>query len=107
MSSFPSYLTIKSYYDKGYWDIDQVAKAVELNRITTKQYETITGSEYPNNHLATAVEVNSEDTPDYMRSASPVSGGAVLDSTVTDSTASTSATVSGSAVAGTDSAEKA
>lgn len=102
MSSFPSYLLIKSYYDKGYWDVDQVGKAVELNRITPNQYATITGSEYPNNHLSTAVEVDSKDISDYMQSAIPVSGGTVL-----DSTASTSATVSGSAVAGTDSAKKA
>lgn len=96
MSSFPSYLTIKSYYDKGYWDIDQVAKAVELNRITTKQYETITGSEYPDSHLATAVKVAPEDIPESMKSSSPVSDGFAP-----DSTASTSA------VADTDSAEKA
>ena len=75
MNSFPSYLMIKNYYDKGYWKLDQVDKAVELNCITTYQYETITGSEYPNKHLSTAVEVDSKDIPDYMQSASPVSGG--------------------------------
>ena len=74
MNSFPSYLMIKSYYDKGYWDLNQVDKAVESNRITTNQYETITGSEYPNKHLSTAIEVDSKDIPDYMQSTSPVSG---------------------------------
>lgn len=101
MSSFPSYLMIKSYYDKGYWGIDQVAKAVELNRITTKQYETIIGSEYPNNYLATAVEVDSEDIPESMKISSPVSDGFAPDSTVPDRATSTSV------VADTDSAEKA
>ena len=75
MNSFLGYLMIKSYYNRGYWDLNQVDKAVELNRITTNQYETITGSEYPNKHLSTAVEVDSKDIPGYMQSASPVSGG--------------------------------
>lgn len=69
MNSFPSYLIIKSYYDKGYWDRDRVMKAVELNRITTKQYETITGSEYPNNNLKTPVKTT--DVPEFMQSSPP------------------------------------
>lgn len=95
MNSFPSYLIIKSYYDKGYWDINQVGKAAELNRITTKQYETITGSSYPDTHLKTAVVVDPEDIPESMKSSSPVSDGIASDSTT-----------STSAVADTDSAEK-
>lgn len=100
MNSFPSYLMIKSYYDKGYWDINQVGKAAELNRITTKQYETITGSSYPDTHLKTAVVVDPEDIPESMKSSSPVSDGIASDGTVPDSTTSTSV------VADTDSAEK-
>ncbi len=96
MSSFPSYLLIKSYYDKGLWDVDRVTKAVELDRITTKQYETITGSPYPDTHLKTAVEVAPEDIPESMKSSSPVSDGFAPDSTASTST-----------VADTDSAEKA
>ncbi|MCK6203926.1 XkdX family protein [Bacillus infantis] len=39
---------VKEYYDLGFWEKWQVAKAVEFNKITPEQYEEITGDEYEN-----------------------------------------------------------
>lgn len=41
-----TYEKIKEYYEKGFWEKWQVAKAVEFNKITDDEYETITGEEY-------------------------------------------------------------
>lgn len=37
---------IQSYYNDGLWTIDQVKMAVTKNKITKKEYKTITGEEY-------------------------------------------------------------
>lgn len=37
---------IKGYYDGGFWTKEQVAAAVKYNKITSEQYEQITGEAY-------------------------------------------------------------
>jgi len=37
---------VKSYYEKGLWDISRVRNAVIKEWITPEQYETITGEKY-------------------------------------------------------------
>ncbi|HHY74265.1 MAG TPA: XkdX family protein [Bacillus bacterium] len=37
---------IKGYYEGGYWTKEQVETAVKYKKITTEQYETITGEAY-------------------------------------------------------------
>ena len=41
-----SYEKIKEYYDNGFWNKEQVHKAVEKGKITAEQYKEITGEEY-------------------------------------------------------------
>lgn len=38
--------TVKKYYDKGLWSINQVRNAVVKNWITAEEYEEITGEVY-------------------------------------------------------------
>ena len=37
---------VKYYYDNGFWNKEQVAKAVEMNRITEDEYKEIVGEDY-------------------------------------------------------------
>lgn len=37
---------VKSYYDKGLWNITRVKNAVVKNWITKEQYKEITGEDY-------------------------------------------------------------
>ena len=41
-----NFTTIKSNYDKGLWNKNMVAKAVEKGVITAVEYQTITGETY-------------------------------------------------------------
>lgn len=45
--NFPNYDAIKGWFDLKLWTADMVAKAAELKVITTDQYKTITGKDYP------------------------------------------------------------
>lgn len=40
------YNTVKRYYDKGYYNDEDVAKFVEAGKITAEEYEIITGEPY-------------------------------------------------------------
>lgn len=40
------YAIAKRYYDKGYYDKDDVKIFVQANKITPEQYEEITGEPY-------------------------------------------------------------
>ena len=40
------YKTIKRYYDKGYYDSNDVATFVRAGKITAEEYELITGEPY-------------------------------------------------------------
>ena len=42
----PNWPTIKGFYDKGLWTIEQVHIAVEKGKITAEEYKTITGQDY-------------------------------------------------------------
>ncbi|MCY8191420.1 XkdX family protein [Bacillus spizizenii] len=46
------YNAIKLYYAKGYYDKQQVARFVELGKITREQYAAITGEVYSGTVLA-------------------------------------------------------
>ena len=41
-----NYEKIKEYYDNGFWNKEQVHKAVEKGKITAEQYKEITGEDY-------------------------------------------------------------
>lgn len=43
---FPTYDSIKEWFDLQLWTVDMVAKAVELKVITADQYKEITGYDY-------------------------------------------------------------
>lgn len=40
------YNTVKRFYDKGYYDAADVAMFVKASKITTDEYELITGQPY-------------------------------------------------------------
>lgn len=40
------YATIKRYYDKGFYTLNQMRIFVEARKITEEQYEEITGEKY-------------------------------------------------------------
>lgn len=41
------FLTVKRYYEQGYYTKEQVGLFVAGGRITEEEYETITGTPYP------------------------------------------------------------
>lgn len=45
--TFPNYDAIKGWFNLKLWTADMVAKAAELKVITTDQFKTITGKDYP------------------------------------------------------------
>ncbi len=40
------FTTIKGFYDKGLWSIEQVKMAVEKSKISSDEYKTITNQDY-------------------------------------------------------------
>lgn len=40
------YKTVKRFYDRGFYDNDNVATFVRAGRITAEEYKLITGEEY-------------------------------------------------------------
>ncbi|MCX3292696.1 XkdX family protein [Lactiplantibacillus plantarum] len=44
--NFPDFETVKGFYELNLWTKAMVAKAVELEHITSDDYKTITGEEY-------------------------------------------------------------
>lgn len=44
--NFPDFETIKNFYELSLWTKAMVAKAVELEHITSDNYKTITGEDY-------------------------------------------------------------
>lgn len=41
-----NYAKVKSYYDRGLWNLARVKKAVEKGWITEEEYQEITGQPY-------------------------------------------------------------
>lgn len=41
-----NYAKVKSYYDRGLWNLARVKKAVEKGWITEEEYKEITGNDY-------------------------------------------------------------
>ena len=44
-----NYGKVKSYYDRGLWNLARVKKAVEKGWITEEEYQEITGQPYDGN----------------------------------------------------------
>lgn len=42
-----NFQTIQEFYELGLWDASQIAELVKVGDLTTAQYQTITGQDYP------------------------------------------------------------
>lgn len=66
------YNAIKLYYAKGYYDKQQVARFVELGKISREQYAAITGEVYSGTVPVPAEEPTTETPP---ATEEPTTGG--------------------------------
>lgn len=79
--AFPTYDSIKKFYDNKNWTLDQVQTAVTLNRLTADQYKTITGQDYVDPNASTAPAES--QTPASDTSTAPASSADTAESAST------------------------